>query len=130
MQPGSTILIIVATISVISYFVLRQWRYEQHLSTEAKRLLWRQQLPLIIFLTTLLTIGLATLARVNAILLISGGILAAGVLFALPALQFYHYSQRETIPRKQAIMVYSVHFLLSAFLLAVIFVWLRMFGVL
>lgn len=130
MQRISTIVIIMAAVAGVAYFLFRQWRYEQQLSSEAKRQWWRQQMPPIFFLATLSIIGLATLAKVNAILLLIGGTIAAGIIFGFPALQFYHHSQRETVPRSQLILVYGIFFLLFAFVVVLIFAWLRMFGVL
>ena len=130
MQHGSTLVLTVVAVAAISYLLFRQWRHEQQLSGEAKHQ-WRQQQMLpIFFLTTLIIIGSATLARVNGLLLIVGGTLAAGILSGFPALQFYRHSQRENVPQGQLIAVYSICFLVFAFVVALIFAWLRLFEVL
>jgi hypothetical protein len=130
MQHGSTIAITVAAVTAISYLLFKQWRHEQQLSGEAKQQWWHQQMLPILFLTTLINIGLATLARVNGILLLVGGTLAAGMLFGFPALKLYHHSQHNNVPQGHLIAIYSICFLVFAFAVGLIFAWLRLFELL
>jgi hypothetical protein len=110
--------------------LFRQWRHEQQLSGEAKQLWRHQQVLPIFFLITLIIVGLATLARVNGTLLLVGGALATGVLFGFPARQFYAHSQRENVPHRHLIAVYSIYFLSFAFVVTLLFGWLRLFELL
>jgi hypothetical protein len=130
MQYGSTIVIIVAAVAALGYLLFRQWHHEQQLSGEAKQQWWHQQMLPIFFLTTLIVIGLATLARVNGMLLIVGGTLAVGMLFGFPAFQFYQHSQRKNFPQRHLMAVYSICFLIFALIVALLFAWLRLFALL
>jgi hypothetical protein len=130
MQHGSTIVIIIAAVAALGYLLFLQWRYEWQLSAEAKQQWWHQQMPPILYLTTLIVIGLATLVRVNGMLLLVGGTLAAGMLFGFPARQFYQHSQRESIPKRHLIAVYSFCFLVFALIVVLLFAWLRLFALL
>src|SRR5262245_58702479 len=130
MQHGSTIVIIGAAVAALCYLLFRQWRYERQLSGKAKQQWRHQQMLPIFYLTTLIVIGLATLARVNGMLLLVGGTLAAGMLFGLPALQIYQHSQRENIPQRQLIAIYSICFLVFALIVALLFAWIQLFALL
>jgi hypothetical protein len=126
MQHGSPIAIIVGAVALIGYLLFRQLYQHQRLSREAKQQWRRQQMVPTSFLSILIIVGLASLLRVNGILLFVGGTLAMITLFGFTAFRFYSHSPYESDRQTPSIAIYSVCLLLFALGVAMLFTWLRL----